>query len=78
MRTAGSNDVFIAGYTGGNSAANVQAFIDAQNPNGTTFSVTQVASGTYNNGPAVPLPAPNLPELPPRTVMGLAPAIGPH
>ena len=64
MRVAGSNDVFIAGYSGGNSAANAQAFIDAQNPDGTSFSVTQAASGTYNNGPASPLPAPNLPELP--------------
>jgi len=64
MRTAGSNDTFIAGYSGGNNATNAQNFIDAQNPNGTTFSVTQAASGTYNNGPAVPLPSPNLPELP--------------
>ena len=60
-----SNDTFIAGYTGGNSAANAQAFIEDQNPDGTTFSVTQAASGTYNNGPASPLPAPNLPTLPP-------------
>ena len=65
MRTAGSNDMFIAGYTGGNSRANAQAFIDGQNPDGTTFIVTQAASGTYNNGPASPLPAPNLPTLPP-------------
>ncbi|ROZ61503.1 hypothetical protein, partial [Ramlibacter sp. WS9] len=69
MRTAGSNDVVIAGYSGGNSAANVQAFIDAQNPDGTTFSVSLVTSGgppaaTYGNGPASPLPGPNLPELP--------------
>jgi hypothetical protein len=64
MRVAGSNDVFIAGYSGGNSGANAQAFIDGQNPNGTSFSVTQAASGTYNNGPSSPLPLPNLPELP--------------
>jgi len=69
MRTAGSNDVFIAGYSGGNSSAAVQAFIDAQNPNGTSFSVSQAASGTYNNGPASPLPAPNLPELPPAPLL---------
>jgi hypothetical protein len=65
MRTAGSNDVFIAGYSGGNSSANAQAFIDAQNPDGTSFSVSQAASGTYNNGPASPLPTPTLPTLPP-------------
>ena len=65
MRTASNNDTFIAGYTGGNNSANAQAFIDGQNPDGTTFSVTQAASGTYNNGPSSPLPAPNLPALPP-------------
>ena len=32
MRTAGRNDVFIAGYTAATTAANAQAFIDAQNP----------------------------------------------
>ena len=69
MRTAGSNDVFIAGYGGGNSAANAQAFIDAQNPDGTTFSVSQAASGTYNNGPASPLPPPTLPTLPPAPLL---------
>ena len=52
MRTAGSNDMFIAGYRGGDNSANAQAFIDGQNPDGTTFSVSQAASGTYNNGPA--------------------------
>jgi VCBS repeat-containing protein len=65
MRTAGSNDVFIAGYTGGNNSANAQAFIDAQNPDGTTFLVTLAGSGTYNNGPSSPLPTPTLPTLPP-------------
>jgi Bacterial Ig domain/FG-GAP-like repeat len=65
MRTAGLNDTFIAGYSGGNSSANAQAFIDAANTAGTSFSVTQAASGTYNNGPAVPLAPPNLPTLPP-------------
>jgi hypothetical protein len=64
MRTAGSNDTFIAGYSGGNNSANAQTFIDSQNPDGTTFSVTQAVSGTYNNGPAVPLPTPALPTLP--------------
>ncbi len=73
MRTAGSNDTFIAGYSGGNSAANAQTFIDGQNPDGTIFSVSQVASGTYNNGPAVPLPTPNLPELPTAPVLSISP-----
>jgi hypothetical protein len=65
MRTAGSNDTFVAGCTVCTSAANTQVFIDGQNPDGTSFSVTQAASGTYNNGPTVPLPAPALPTLPP-------------
>ena len=65
MRTASSNDTFIAGYSGGNSSANAQAFIDAANPDGTTFSVSQAGTGTYNNGPASPLPTPILPTLPP-------------
>ena len=65
MRTAGSNDTFTAGCTTCTTAAGTQTFSDAQNPDGTSFSLTQAASGTYNNGPASPLPAPALPTLPP-------------
>jgi hypothetical protein len=69
MRTAGSNDVFVAGCSTCTTAANTQTFIDGQNPDGTSFSVSLVPNGTpnatYNNGPASPLPGPNLPTLPP-------------
>jgi hypothetical protein len=69
MRAAGSNDVFVAGCSTCTTAAGTQTFIDGQNPDGTSFSVSLAANGTpnatYNNGPASPLPGPNLPTLPP-------------
>jgi hypothetical protein len=69
MRTAGSNDVFTAGCSTCTTAAGTQAFIDGQNPDGTSFLVSLVGGGTpaatYNNGPSSPLPSPNLPTLPP-------------
>ncbi len=70
VRAGSSVDVFIAGYSGGNSDPNAQAFFDTQNPAGTTFNVTSPgATATFNNGPASPLPGPNLPELPPAPLL---------
>ena len=72
VRVGSSVDLFLAGYSGGDNDTNADNFITGLNTGASVTFTSPGATATVNNGPASPLPIPNLPELPPAPLLAAA------